>query len=311
MTANQLDLSAASIYCLLLHQLQAVIGNESEAIPLQKTKEHQGALYLSAIALKLSPIWQQPAMDIAVQLAAVCQKVIAIPPVPSVRGITQNLPQSLESFTVEVVPPGMILFELTDVGLATWLQHLIETPFQVGSDVSPKTVNQNLLVWSPVCLPPSDRLFPIQYSHARCCSLLRLAHRDRLLTLAEPQISPSVGQLVVPNPIPWLEPNGKLRLVQPTERHLMSQLLTALDALALQSLGEGRDRTSKVVNWLKLTNDLSQAFQAFYSQCRIWGEVKIQQPELAQARLGLVLATQSLIKVLLEEVLGAIAPLEL
>jgi arginyl-tRNA synthetase len=85
-------------------------------------------------------------------------------------------------------------------------------------------------------------------------------------------------------------------------------MLTVLDNL--YPIFEVKNR-EKPVNYFKLANTLSEAFQIFYSQCRIWGEVKIEQPKLAQARVGLILATQSLLRFILENFLNAIAPLEL
>ena len=55
----------------------------------------------------------------------------------------------------------------------------------------------------------------------------------------------------------------------------------------------------------------SKIVQTFYCQCRIWGKVKVETPNLAQARLALVLVTQALLKFLLEKRLGTKAPLEL
>jgi arginyl-tRNA synthetase len=62
---------------------------------------------------------------------------------------------------------------------------------------------------------------------------------------------------------------------------------------------------------LKLASTLSNALESFYSNCRIWGEVKTQTPKLAQARLGLVAITQGLLRSLLQEKLGVPAPVEL
>ncbi|XZN96275.1 MAG: DALR anticodon-binding domain-containing protein [Microcoleus sp.] len=84
--------------------------------------------------------------------------------------------------------------------------------------------------------------------------------------------------------------------------------MTVLDSLAFVF---GECNQERAIDYFKLANSLSTAFQTFYSQCRIWGEVKRENLKLAQARLGLVLATQSLLRFILEELLNAVAPLEL
>ncbi|HEY9747332.1 MAG TPA: DALR anticodon-binding domain-containing protein, partial [Allocoleopsis sp.] len=61
----------------------------------------------------------------------------------------------------------------------------------------------------------------------------------------------------------------------------------------------------------KLAAALAQAFLHFYDTCRFWGEAQRQDPDLVQARLGLVLATQLLLQFLLREGLGLTAPTEL
>ena len=292
-------------------------------IPLNRAKNNTRVLYVSAIALKLAKNWQQTPQAIATQL------------VENLKLLGNG------DFAIEVAPSGMIQFELTDVGLADWLQRLTQTPLPL-----PKSEILSIVV-------TADRLFPIQYSHARCCSLLRMANRDRIIAIVEFEATracfqtfrsdsdppksplkrgtlsefsplfkggwggspglkthtttPQIWSLSAPNPIPWLD-EEKLRLVHPAEYNLISQLLTTLDSLAFV-FGEYNDE--RAIDYFKLANNLSEAFQAFYSQCRIWGEVKIETPKLAQARLGLVLATQSLLRFMLEELLNAVAPLEL
>ena len=273
--------------------------------PLNRSKDSARVLYVSAIALKLAKTWQQTPQAIAAQLAETLE------------------PLCCPNFTVKAAPAGIIELELTDAGLGFWLQRLAQTKLPV-----PESRILSAVVGA-------DRLFPIQYSHARCCSLLRMAHRDRLISIAQPDVAtaPQIWSLVAPNPIPWLDKGDRLRLVHPAERSLISQLIAVLDNLAPifgnctqekpvptqnNIVGTRHCRllyhsgaTGIDTNYLKIANNLSAAFQTFYSQCRIWGEVKIETPKLAQSRLGLVLATQSLLRFILEELLNAVAPLEL
>ncbi|MEG4575760.1 DALR anticodon-binding domain-containing protein [Microcoleus sp. N3A4] len=248
--------------------------------PLNRSKDRARVLYVSAIALKLAKTWQQTPQAIAAQLAETLE------------------PLCCPDFAVKVAPAGIIELELTDAGLAVWLQRLAQTNLPVP---------ESRILSPAVC---ADRLFPIQYTHARCCSLLRMAHRDRIISIAQPDVAtaPPIWSLASPNPIPWIDEGDRLRLVHPAERSLISQLLTVLDNLYPNFEVKNLE---KPVNYFKLANSLSEAFQIFYSQCRIWGEVKIEQPKLAQARLGLILATQSLLRFILENFLNAIAPLEL
>ena len=294
-----------------------------EMIPLYRLPDDTVVLYRSAIALKLAPLWQLPVLDIAHQLVA------------SFLTINQDTTgQICLDFSVEVLSSGWIEFQLSDWGLATWLQHSThafhhDAPQPWGECVSP------------------DKFFPVQYAHARCCSLLRLAHTQGLIKLRDldfntqdlrnrPPSPPNLGgtgftppkvggsggqndgicvspntvswQLVEPNPIPWLNDDqeadtGKvlLRLVYPAEQRLIAQILDVQDVMNDQAQLSG----------VKLATALSIVFERFYSSCRIWGEVKSQTPKLAQARLGLVVLTQALLRSLLQDYLGVPAPIEL
>ena len=285
--ANDWQFQALTVKSLLLSRLQSAIDRANmpenalklNEIPLNRSQDCLGVVYISAIGLKLAKVWQRTPQAIAAQLAETLQ--------PLCNG----------DFTIAVAPSGIIQFELTDTALAFWLQRLAQTVLSVPES----------RILSPVV--SVDRLFPIQYSHARCCSLLRMAHRDRLIAIGNPDVAtaPQIWSLTAPNPIPWLD-NEKLQLVHPAEYNLISQLLVVLDTL--YPIFEA-DKPEKPVNYLKLANSLSEAFQTFYRQCRIWGEVKIENPKLAQSRLGLILATQSLLRFMLEDLLNAVAPLEL
>lgn len=251
-------------------------------ISLHLAQEQQRVLYVCAIAFQLTQAIGLPAMEIARAIAQLvcCQ--------------TEEL-----NFTVQVVPPGWIHLEITEPSLATWLQNLVISPPMLQS--LPQTQLSYQRERDTSCL------FAVQYAHARCCSLIQLAHREGLMVLrsADSECRSAFWLVVTPNPIPWLNLEQKLCLCHPAERAAIAQLLAVLDDLYCHC------PSHKPINWHKSALNLSQAFQTFYSHCRIWGEVKSQNLPLAQARLGLVLITQSVLRLLLENHLGIEAPVEL
>ncbi|MFN6481318.1 MULTISPECIES: DALR anticodon-binding domain-containing protein [unclassified Nostoc] len=237
-------------------------------------------------------------------------------------------------FSIQIVPPGWIHFELTHSTLATWLQSLvvgssgeeeeqgeINSKFKIQNSklypyreasyaqrlVEKKNIDRDegtRRITHAQCQMPN--LFAIEYAHARCCSLVLLAHQEGLIKLREPvpNTSPAFWEVISPNPLPWLNCDGTLRLNHLDERRLIDELIQVIDNIECPDVGGS-------VKWEKVALNLSQAFEKFWSNCRIWGEVKIISPELAQARLGLLMATQSVLKYVLEENLGVFAPLEL
>ncbi len=260
-----------------------------EVIPMnQIIRDCEGVIYKSAIALKLAPVLQQPAIYIATELAKYCREIV-----------NTEGKKDVVNFQVEVISSGIIYLKLTDLSIANWLSYLTSVPlkgdqqkFQVNVDhQSRETIN----------------LFPIQYSHARCCSLLYMAERDGLITLAQtiPENYSQFWFIQTPDPIPWQKSNGQLQFLHNAEYQLIAQIASTLDYIYYVST------TRKPINWVKVANSLSTTFQTFYRQCRIWGEVKVKTPKLAKARLGLVLVTKSLLRFLLEERLGEEALVEL
>ncbi|MGL4503309.1 MAG: DALR anticodon-binding domain-containing protein [Planktothrix sp.] len=247
---------------------------DSQEIRVNWIKNQTGVIYGSAIALKLAPRLHQSPLDLATSIG------LKFP--------TLHLGK-LTEVTIQVLPSGLLQFEFTDVGIAAWLEQIIRYP------------------WTPT--PIQDRqilpdLFGIQYSHARCCSLLRLGDRDQLISLEASNLISTLPLKIKPNSpsIPWLNPQGKLQFTQNYEYQLLTQSVNLVDLLFCSAIPQ---------NWQKIAEQFSQHFQNFYRYCQIWGEVKQNQPELAQARLGLVFITQFLLKILLEEKLATMAPLDL
>lgn len=265
------------------HQQQYIL---DEKIPLYQDRDTSRVLYISSVALQLSKSHNQKTMEIA-------------------SGIASHLSLLCSGFfIIQVVSPGWIHLELTDSVLADWLQSLAVNS---GGNASEEQGTEILIHKPKFKVKDPTQLFAVQYAHARCCSLVLLAHREGLIKLREPLPNMSDNfqwHFLSTEPIPWLQGDGKLCLNQPAESRLIAQLIQVVDDLECSDLGAA-------VNWGKAALNLSQAFEVFWSKCRIWGEVKITSPELAQARVGLLMATQSILRLLLVEKLVAVAPVEL
>jgi arginyl-tRNA synthetase len=232
-------------------------------IPITGSRDPLQVAYRSAIALKIAPKLTKSPLEIA-------------------REIVAQLPETAD-FAVSVSPSGWIDCQLTHWGWAQWLQHW------TGKAMDPPSNTR---------VPPPVDGFPVQYAHARCCTLLRLADREGLLVL---QSSPTDVEIIAPDPLPWLDETQFPRLQHPMERALMCQLAAVVDAL------EDSDRH----NYSQLAMKLSAAFEEFHSHCRIFGEVKMANPALAIGRSGLVGVTQKVLKCLLETKFGIPSPIEL
>jgi arginyl-tRNA synthetase len=262
---------------------------EVKNISLSKGRDSNKIFYVSGVALGLSKSQNQKPIEIANAIAS------------HLLGICGDI------FKVQIVPPGWIYLQLTDSTLAAWLQSLAAG--SLGQEIREK---KGQLIPNPqypipsIQSPVPNSLFAVQYAHARCCSLVLLAHREGLIKLREPvpDTSPVFWSVLYCNPLPWLNCDGTLRFNHPDEHFLIAELVQVVD-------NSDYFAVSGSWNWEKAALKLSQAFENFWRNCRIWGEVKITSSELAQARLGLVMATQSVLRLLLEEKLGIFAPLEL
>jgi arginyl-tRNA synthetase len=181
-----------------------------------------------------------------------------------------------ENYRVEVVFPGWIHIQVADAIACMCLQSIIDTR---GEQKNQMGLSSDL----------SPKLFTAQYAHARCCSLLRLAVREGLKQ---------------PQQVPWLD-KGEMRLVNPACRNLIGKLIEVVDQLVCSNHLDLR-------YYEKSCLALSEAFESFWSQCPIWDERRqAKSQELIQAKLGLVMATQLILRYLLEEKLSIYAPLEL
>ncbi|MDJ0729646.1 MAG: arginyl-tRNA synthetase [Crocosphaera sp.] len=170
-------------------------------------------------------------------------------------------------FTLKLLDPGWLEFTLCDRSLYLWLQSW--PTFSYSYQKSPLTSRNH------------DNLWILQYTYARCCTLLRLGEQEGLIQLKNQQFKPYSWSLSTSQLIPW----SNLVLNQ-FERSLIAQLIITVDRLVNELKVKG----------IKLALALSESFLNFECHCRIFGETSRHNPQLSQARLGLVAITQFLVQ---------------
>ncbi len=291
-------------HCLLSSHNLAIAPPE---IPLNRLKVAAPIRYVSAIAFRLAQrleIGKAP-LEIAREIAEQLDYLISTAQASENSEASDLIwPQIWQNFTVQTAEPGWIYLQLSDRGVAIWLQSLICSQMPLSDSTSLSSSTQLSLDPSPQAvinpalnIRNSTRLFPLLHTHARCCSLLRLANQTGIIRLDRPEFA--AGASVAAPDFPWLHPeSAQLRCQHPTEQQLISQLVSTLDQLNASAQS---DR--------KLAQALSHNFQSFHAACRIWGDERTDLP-LAQTRLGLIWIVQRVMRSLLAE-LGIEAPIEL
>jgi hypothetical protein len=277
-----------------------------DAVPLSRLKDLAQVGYASAIAIKLASGCNQTAMDLA---QAIVTQFYADIPEDNIREFTWE--RNWKHLTTIIKPPGLIVFQVTDRGVAMWLQALTNRHFCLDKNVQWSHDFKSNCKQDNYFHQNSTSLLEIQYAHARCCTLLRMGVQAKLMVRSDSRIIDSSleGDIIQPDPFPWLTANAFLRLQHPFERQLIGQLFVTLDELST----EGRPASSAIQPWklCKSAHVLSQRVVAFHAACGIYGDLSTKDISLAQARLGLVLASQRVLCSILQHWIGAAAPTEL
>ncbi|PPS46014.1 hypothetical protein B1A85_07310 [Chroococcidiopsis sp. TS-821] len=231
--------------------------------------------YVWAIALQLSTAQKIPAIQIATKIIGMINTQAIADDIRQ-KLATENLACST-LIAIRATPSGLIYLELTDCAIAAWLQYSIANPPKIEK----------------YCLQKNKTLLPfiLQYTHARCYSVLQLAAREGII----PPVLTSIS---------FLDSQQQLLCRHAAEQALIKQLLVTSDNLYAPN-------AHLKPHWQKIAVALCQSWQTFYAYCQIWGEVKRNNLDLARVRLGLTLLTQRLLAVLLNDKLGIYAPTEL
>ncbi len=283
-------------------------------LPLRWLKSSKQLVYVSAIAHKLaaqrSPLFPNCAKHLAQQLVIELTQWIHQDS-PDRRFLPLPLPAlALRELTIytaglngsspdrpAMTGDGLVYFEISDRALALWLNGLL-SPVAAPEEINAEDINaiedrdsgapQNFAGPSPTQIPPTEAatLFRIHHAHARCCSLLRIAHGLGVLTLEPLQEHPNHWQISKPSTIPWLTPTGELMLNHPSERQGIYTIFRA--AVELHREPPLSRRAA-----LAIAEDIALAFAQFHRDRPLFAPPASESRRWAQ--WGFVLATQRLL----------------
>ena len=207
-------------------------------------------------------------------------------------------------------PEGWLYADFDANNLAKFLQNLITAESTLLALAQTKQVSEI----RPPIISSDPVLFRLQYAHARCCSLLRLAHQEKFLPLDLEHYFRGCGTSL------WQTDSGELRLQTKAEQALLLALLQFPQSLSPQKVAYGCCATTVPGVETRVMWPLPQAhlreqamvwgqlFSNFYSDCRLFGEIQTHEPQLAAARFALVLMIKKVLAFFLQDILQMAAP---
>ena len=199
----------------------------TDLIALKRVHHDQNLIYASAMALKLAAWTDQPVHETAHCLGQTLRNQIA----PRIHGLNLPdllLPQAsvvLAGVSIQITDTGLLQLIVQDQAIAAWLNGLLQTPLALPT-TSPTPAQLHAL--------SEEQQFQIQHTHARCCSLLKLAEQQGLIHLTQhfSEMNPFFWSISLPESLSWLTSNGDPVLPHPADRQLIQALVTAIDDIA-------------------------------------------------------------------------------
>jgi hypothetical protein len=194
---------------------------------------------------------------------------------------------------IEIVSSGWINFYLDSEAIAGWLER---SQLVITNQTTARSYSATAGILLDAGSRTLDKLFVMQYIHARCCSLLQLGAREKAIAIQD-NFDYIGWQIVEPQLISWADEEHNLWFSKLSEHNLLCRLLSVTDSFASNSN-----------DWLKLSWNLSCDTAIFLADCRFLGEVKQRCPQKAIARLGLIALVQYWLQKILVEKLKVAAP---
>jgi hypothetical protein len=235
---------------------------------------NNGYFYRSAVCLSLASYVQMSPLTIAQQLE---KTILDQSDDRADSGELETL-----TFIIDTNEAGWINFFPEDRALAIWLSYLCNinfTPFKPTTAIT-------------------ENIFPLQYSHARCLSLLRLAARQEIINLSDNDLLDLSKTILFFNQNIYLNRDNRLIFEEEVELKLIEVLLKTTDLLTVKYSTQ---------QLLRMAFILSKSFLNFYDCSPIFhprernslSTAFSDRGQLIQARLGLIATVEFLFKQIL------------
>jgi hypothetical protein len=268
-----LQLAAARIYPDSSQPNDRFVTDGSKNLPIRRVPRSQYQ-YISPIAHQLSAKSHLTPF-------AICQSLLGYIP-PDIELLSPQL-----EIHCWYTDKGYICFQLPPRSIALWLDYIYTGKADsIETIVYPPNADLSLALAKPL---PQQKPSPCEivvYARDRCRSILKLACAEGLIS---PDIS---GNWHIP-PSQWFDLDSSPGNNRPT-----TDIIGSFDSGAQDRLIHA---LMDVLDWIygnrptdsaRLIIDLAQSWLEFHRHCRIFGDVKRQNPHLAIARCGLTVISE-------------------
>jgi len=282
---------------VLLHQALARYSPALalETISLKRVRDETAMVYASAIAHPIAAKSKLPRPQITTEILESLHQ--------SGTELDGSDPLAVwwQDWSFRATERGLLQGCLSLAAIAPWLDRVIQSPPRLA--VPPLCPIGNL---DPMMF---QTLFTLQHTHARCCSWLQRLHRQGVIHLAGADGDPMQWHLPEAMDSPWQFGAVHPWLEHPSTFALVEALFDALDRLPDWGNAPQGNRLPSPEGVLPTALAVCETFDRFHRSDGCLRSPFSPGQRLLQIRL--TLATQRVLYLLLEEVLGAIAPLQL
>jgi hypothetical protein len=279
--ARYLQLTAAEIYSDSTQPNDRFVTPSHKNLPIRRVPSSQYQY--------ISPIAHQLAAKSSLTPVAICQSLLGYIP-PHIEPLSPQI--EIQCWYTD---KGYICFRLTPRSISIWLDYIYTwTPDSIATITYPQNVDLSLALAKPL---PQQKPSPCEiavYARDRCRSILQLACTEGLITK---DIS---GTWQIPLS-QWFDRDTdylQYNQAEPCNNRPTTDIIGGFESGAqdrlIHALMDVLDSIcgSRPPDSARLIIDLAQSWLEFHRYCRIFGDVKRQNPHLAIARCGLTVISE-------------------